>query len=57
MKERSVLISHTYSRWYTEFKVSNKIKTWHVLSKVYFACIKYNLYYLSFDFPREFMAV
>lgn len=57
MKERSVLISHTYSRWYTEFKASNKIKTWHVLSKVYFACIKYNLYYLSFDFPRKFIAV
>lgn len=57
MKEWSVLILYMYSWWYIEFKVLNKIKIWYVFLKVYFVCIKYNLYYFFFDFLREFMVV
>lgn len=52
MKERSILISQTYIWWYTKFKVSNKMKISHVLSKVHCACMKYK-YDLSVDFSRK----
>lgn len=32
MIEQSVLTSHMYIQWFTEFKVSNKMKTWLIFA-------------------------
>lgn len=32
MIEQSVLTSHMYIQWFTEFKVSNKMETWLIFA-------------------------